>query len=83
MTEPIKPCPNCGDIGILVNGEDCEKCKRPQPSDPEEWEDVDDDGMEDDEPDYWYCIGCGTSSSTDPGGWGCPNCGAIMEPEYF
>lgn len=48
---------------------------------PDEWED--DEDWEYDEPDYWYCIGCGTSTGTDPGGWGCPHCGAIMEPEYF
>lgn len=79
------PCCMCGgecychgDIDDTIASKtpsDCETCGC------EDFYDEDEEPEGD--PDYWYCMGCGSTTANDPGGWGCPKCGSIMEPEYF
>lgn len=47
--------------------------------DDEREEDLD----ENEEPDYYWCTGCGYSTVHYHGGWGCPRCTAIMEEGYY
>ena len=50
---------------------------------PEYFDDIDDDSEDENVPDYYVCMCCGTDRAKKQPYNECPNCGTTMEEQYL